>query len=186
MPIHMQCNGYDIHAGHRRPTGWNDINERTQIQTSFPILFLSNTYDPVTPLASGVKMALKFRDAGLIEQKSAGHCTLSAVSRCTIKAIQDYVREGKTVPPPKVDGDRQLDGEWTTCEADEHPWNMYHSQSDRVGGSDASDAEIKEEMRVLEALQEVQHFVDLFSPRWGRSERIIDAAGRVLWYRVSY
>ncbi|PBP18219.1 proteinase [Diplocarpon rosae] len=85
----------------------------------------SNTADPVTPLAAGVKMARNFVDAGLIEQHSMGHCSLAAVSKCTIRKIREYPKDGKLPPHPvKGDKDRELvDGKCEKCDADEWPFH---------------------------------------------------------------
>lgn len=58
---------------------WDDhpAHKSKPIKTSFPLLFLSNTLDPVTPLSAAIKMSQKFVDAGLVEQKAMGHCTIS-------------------------------------------------------------------------------------------------------------
>jgi hypothetical protein len=39
-------------------------------------------------------MAKGFKDAVVLHQKSAGHCSLSAASLCTAKVIRDYFRHG--------------------------------------------------------------------------------------------
>lgn len=56
------------------PMRWDDhpAHKQKPINTSFPVLFVGNSYDPVTPLKAAVKMANKFVDSGLIEQKSEG------------------------------------------------------------------------------------------------------------------
>jgi len=64
-------------------------------------------------------MAKKFVDAGLIEQQSAGHCSLSATSGCTNDWIKGYLRAGVVPPHPKGDLDN---GEWVTCRAETDPW----------------------------------------------------------------
>jgi hypothetical protein len=81
--------------------------------TSHPILLIGNrwdkgslsrllsdisfSHDPVTPLWNARKMAKGFKDAAVLHQKSAGHCSLSAASLCTAKVIRDYFRHG-TLP----------------------------------------------------------------------------------------
>jgi hypothetical protein len=118
LQLLLTCNGYDIHAGVHPPksSANNRVRDGSQINTSYPILFLSNTLDPVTPLVAGVKMALKFKDAGLVEQQSAGHCTLSSYSPCTFQVVRNYILDGIVPPPPVVQGDDYLGGEWKTCE----------------------------------------------------------------------
>ncbi|KAK3332767.1 TAP-like protein-domain-containing protein [Cercophora scortea] len=167
MEIMLQCNGWDIayspNSPWASPFQLSSNNSNNQISTSFPLLFLSNTYDPVTPLAAAVKMALKFQHAGLLEQKSQGHCTTSTASRCTAQVIRDYVWYGKVPPAPVVDGDKYLDGEWDVCEADERPW--------RPAGSAAMIA--AEEERVAGAFRTIRGALQGV-PRWeseGRRER---------------
>ncbi|KAJ4294681.1 hypothetical protein N0V88_004911 [Collariella sp. IMI 366227] len=147
MKLMLQCNGWDV-----SPPPWHspepailkakfDWKNTTQIETVNPILFLSNTLDPVTPLRAAVKMALKFKDAGLIEQSGGGHCTISAASRCTAKVIREYLATGKVPPPPKLDltdmgmgPSSRPKGEWQRCLADESPWEratIFESEEDR-------------------------------------------------------
>ncbi|KAH6617524.1 TAP-like protein-domain-containing protein [Chaetomium tenue] len=119
IPLMMQCSGWDLTSPQQTPSSpWKSVK---QIDTANPILFLSNTYDPVTPLRAAVKMALKFKGAGLLEQEAPGHCTISAASRCTANVVREYLATGKVPPPPKGVDD-QYRGEWKHCSADEYPW----------------------------------------------------------------
>lgn len=157
--VMLQCNGWNISKPHVRapPFLLSDPNA-SPVTTSFPILFLSNTYDPVTPLTAAVKMALRFRDAGLVEQKTEGHSTLSSVSRCIARTVRDYVVHGKVPPAPKVDGDNYLKGTWATCEADEKPWKMIGSK----GG-----LQIAEEDREIVGALKILREAMVAMPRWG-------------------
>ncbi|KAI0702271.1 Alpha/Beta hydrolase protein [Cytidiella melzeri] len=71
--------------------------------TSFPLLIIGNTADPVTPLASAHAVARDFNGSSVVlTQNSAGHCSLAAPSLCTAKAIGEYFREGKLPEPGTV------------------------------------------------------------------------------------
>ncbi|KAJ7648654.1 TAP-like protein-domain-containing protein, partial [Mycena polygramma] len=67
--------------------------------TSFPILLVGNTADPVTPLWSAKKMSQGFKGSVVLTQDSTGHCSLSGPSICTRKHIRNYFLDG-TLPPP--------------------------------------------------------------------------------------
>lgn len=65
-----------------------------KFKTAEPILVLSTTYDPVCPLISAQKAHNSFKGAGLVEQKSYGHCSISMPSLCTAKHVQRYFNDG--------------------------------------------------------------------------------------------
>jgi hypothetical protein len=87
--------------------------------TSFPVLFLSNKFDPVTPLVNAQSMSKLFPRSSLLVQNAIGvchsllflhslkiliiihfqHTTFSATSNCTYQAIRSYVRDG-VIPKP--------------------------------------------------------------------------------------
>lgn len=155
LTVMLGCEGWGIEAIDP-PMRWDDHPAKKQkpINTSFPVLFISNTYDPVTPLTAGVHMAKKFVDAGLIEQKSMGHCSLAAVSRCTIAKVKAYFKEGKVSPPPKEGGKgKELeDGEWDRCEADEWPFHPHTGERFIA----RSGVEATEEVEAMDAAKEMQ------------------------------
>lgn len=136
----LVCNGWDIFP----PRTSNPTQSGNQVKTHHPLLFMSMTLDPVTPLLAAVKMALKFEDAGLLEVKSAGHATISAASRCSAKIVRDYIVDGKLPPPPVVDGEDYLGGKWTTCEADEEPWKPIIPEIVSGGPEDFREASVEE------------------------------------------
>ncbi|GAB1316480.1 hypothetical protein MFIFM68171_06690 [Madurella fahalii] len=152
MNLMMACNGWDIYGPHPTPKHpWSaalssNPSSQDQVETAFPLLFLSSTYDPVTPLAAAVKMALQFKDAGLVEQLSEGHCTIAAASTCTAKVVRDYVHRGK-VPAPPVAGNR----EWMRCGVDEGPWGIIKHRNEGVLGVGA-----EEEREIMQGWKEVQ------------------------------
>lgn len=167
LTVMLGCEGWGIEAVDP-PMRWDDhpAHKQKPIKTSFPVLFISNTYDPVTPLKAGVKMAKKFVDAGLIEQKSMGHCSLAAVSLCTISKIKAYFTEGKVPPPPEAGGKgRELeDGKWDRCEANEWPFHPY----DPSQGFAAISVDVKD-IEAMNALKEMQ---DIFAEmkHWGQPQ----------------
>ncbi|KAF7307452.1 Abhydrolase-4 domain-containing protein [Mycena indigotica] len=65
--------------------------------TSFPLLLIGNTGDPVTPLWSAQKVSKGFKDSVVLTQDSFGHCSLSGPSLCTHKHIRAYFLNG-TLP----------------------------------------------------------------------------------------
>ncbi|PQE16873.1 alpha beta-hydrolase protein [Rutstroemia sp. NJR-2017a BBW] len=164
MSVLIQCSGYTI-PSIDPPMRWDDhpAHRQKPIKTSFPLFYISNSADPVTPLIAGVKMASKFVDAGLVEQNSVGHCSLAARSICTIRKIRAYFREGK-VPAAPVPGKGKnlLDGEWEKCEADEEPWHQW-SGAERRANDDIEAAEL-ERMTAWGGIQNAFERVDL----WGQ------------------
>ncbi|KAH7334279.1 TAP-like protein-domain-containing protein [Rhizoctonia solani] len=68
-------------------------------KTRFPILFVSLDADPVTPLASAVKMNRAFgsESSSLLIQQGFGHPSYAHPSLCTIKHVAGYFVNG-TVP----------------------------------------------------------------------------------------
>ncbi|KAJ7250341.1 TAP-like protein-domain-containing protein [Mycena rebaudengoi] len=70
--------------------------------TSFPLLLVGNTADPVTPLNSAKEMSKGFAGSVVLTQDSAGHCSLSAPSPCTQKHIRQYFLKGALPDPDTV------------------------------------------------------------------------------------
>ncbi|KAG4417337.1 hypothetical protein IFR04_009552 [Cadophora malorum] len=167
MTIMISCDAYPVKAVDP-PMRWDDhpSHKADPIKTSFPLLFISNTADPVTPLAAGVKMALKFVDAGLVEQHSMGHCSIAAVSKCSIGKIRDYLRQGK-VPPHPVKGGKGrelIDGKWTKCDAEQYPFHPY--------GGDIMAAQSVEEVVEIERMNAMKKVQNVFSKMktWGQEQ----------------
>ncbi|KAI0599616.1 alpha/beta-hydrolase [Biscogniauxia sp. FL1348] len=78
--------------------------------TSFPILFVANTADNITPLVSARNNSQGFPGSVILVQNSYGHTSLSAASSCTAGYIYSYFQNG-TLPAPG-----------TTCEPDMLPF----------------------------------------------------------------
>ncbi|KAF7675003.1 alpha beta hydrolase fold-1 [Alternaria burnsii] len=96
----MSCAAWKIKASYKfeGPYGGN---------TSHPILFVSNTADPVTPLRSGRYMHSLFPDSSLLISDHVGHCSISAPDICSLSRVKAYFQTGELpssgtvcVPPP--------------------------------------------------------------------------------------
>lgn len=68
-----------------------------------PLLFISNRFDPVTPLSAARRMHDNHPGSGLIIQESTGHCALvSAPSECTRQLVRHYFKTGEVPKDDKV------------------------------------------------------------------------------------
>ncbi|KAF2849700.1 alpha/beta-hydrolase [Plenodomus tracheiphilus IPT5] len=82
--------------------------------TSNPILFISGTADPITPLPAAEKMQGLFPGSGLLVWKGAGHTAHFRNSTCVSDYEKRYMVHG-TLPPVN-----------TTCELEQaNPWIAY-------------------------------------------------------------
>jgi pimeloyl-ACP methyl ester carboxylesterase len=98
--LRMRCAAWNIRASHR-------FEGTFGANTSNPILFISNTADPVTPLSSGRYMSSLFPGSSLLVSDHAGHCTLSGLDNCVLERVRGYFQTGEVplhgtvcVPPP--------------------------------------------------------------------------------------
>jgi TAP-like protein len=82
--INMPCSNWDLRAA------WKCNKTISADSTSYPILWLSNTRDPVTPLRNAQKMSKKFPGSVVFGQDGDGHCTIASPSSCTIRGIRSY------------------------------------------------------------------------------------------------
>lgn len=103
--LKMRCTAWPIQASYsfRGPFGGN---------TSHPILFVSNTADPVTPLRSGRLMHSFFPGSSLLVGDGAGHCSLATPSTCTLGHIRDYFQTG------------ELPSDGTLCIPEKSAWSL--------------------------------------------------------------
>ncbi|KAF2145297.1 uncharacterized protein K452DRAFT_316367 [Aplosporella prunicola CBS 121167] len=69
------------------------------VKTKNPVLFIGNTFDPVTPLVSAHNVSSDFEGSVVLEHNGHGHTSMGQESLCTVKAIQAYFLNG-TLPKP--------------------------------------------------------------------------------------
>ncbi|SJL01172.1 uncharacterized protein ARMOST_04490 [Armillaria ostoyae] len=65
--------------------------------TSYPILFIGNTADPVTPLSGAKKLSSAFPGSVVLTQNASGHTSAFSSSECTYAYVQAYFQNG-TLP----------------------------------------------------------------------------------------
>ncbi|KJZ71790.1 hypothetical protein HIM_08810 [Hirsutella minnesotensis 3608] len=84
-------------AGRLREAKWRFSADDIKTDTAFPILFIGNHMDNVTPLESTYNNSARFPSSAVLEQKSFGHASSAAPSTCTAKYIRAYFQNG-TLP----------------------------------------------------------------------------------------
>ncbi|ROW04783.1 hypothetical protein VMCG_04895 [Cytospora schulzeri] len=120
-------------AGRQVRPKWR-FNGPFEAKTSFPILYIANMADNITPLVSARNNSAGFEDSVVLVQNSYGHTSLAAPSTCIAKAIRAYFQDGK------------LPADGTTCEPELLPFDIPgHS----VMGAIADDTELAEASREL-------------------------------------
>ncbi|EUC55457.1 alpha beta hydrolase fold protein [Rhizoctonia solani AG-3 Rhs1AP] len=89
------CRGWSFRATERYTGPWTV--EKGLKKTRFPILFVSLDADPITPLASAVKMSNGFgsESASLLIQQGFGHTSNAHPSLCTLTNLRGYLLDGK-------------------------------------------------------------------------------------------
>jgi pimeloyl-ACP methyl ester carboxylesterase len=94
------------------------LGDFEDIELQVPVLMIGNTYDPATPLASAKRLLGKMgKNAVLLEQRSYGHCSVSAVSSCTYNTTLDYLLNGNLPEDGKV------------CDVDDEEYGDYFPRS---------------------------------------------------------
>jgi len=90
LPQRVRCSGWQVHGNNvfQGPTGGN---------TSFPLLVIGNTADPVTPARGAVRTAQTFTNSVVLIQDSPGHTSFAATSSCTQSLVRAYFQNG-TLP----------------------------------------------------------------------------------------
>lgn len=82
------------------------------IKTSYPLLFLSNLRDPLTPLQDAISNSAIFPGSVVLQANISGHTTFAAPSTCTDKVLFAYFNS-ETLPAPN-----------TICQPDALPFNL--------------------------------------------------------------
>ncbi|EPE06209.1 alpha beta hydrolase fold family [Ophiostoma piceae UAMH 11346] len=122
---------FPIHCVNRKVRAkWRFAGPYGASNTSFPILFVANMADNVTPLISARNNSAGFPSSVVLVQQSYGHTSLSAPSTCTAKAIRNYFQHG-ILPQPD-----------TKCQPNMLPFDLPAPASESVSGVDAADAEL--------------------------------------------
>ncbi|KAK0656956.1 TAP-like protein-domain-containing protein [Cercophora newfieldiana] len=114
--------------------------------TSFPVLFVNNIADNITPLVSARNNSAGFPGSVVLVQNSYGHTSLAAASSCTARAVRSYFREGR------------MPAEGTVCEADEMPFG----EAAFPGAGGEGGAEVEESDALTEAVGRLSR-----GARWG-------------------
>ncbi|KAL7272443.1 hypothetical protein RUND412_004758 [Rhizina undulata] len=92
--IRLGCVGWGV-----RPK-WR-FEGKLAANTSWPLLFIGNTADTVTPVRNARKMSQNYGGSVVLEQNSEGHCSISSPSVCTARHVNTYFATGE-LPPPGV------------------------------------------------------------------------------------
>ncbi|GJN69031.1 hypothetical protein PLICBS_003077 [Purpureocillium lilacinum] len=87
---------------------WRFSTDDIKADTSFPILYIGNIADNVTPLASARNNSALFPSSAVLVQKSYGHCSLAAPSTCTVRHIRAYFQNG-TLPAAGTECEQDYD-----------------------------------------------------------------------------
>ena len=84
----VSCAGWESRNVWRFEGPWH-------VTPAYPILFIGNTFDNITPLTSSVYNAGYFANSSVLVQNSYGHCSLGTPSRCTMEARKRYFQTGE-------------------------------------------------------------------------------------------
>ncbi|KAJ7310915.1 Alpha/Beta hydrolase protein [Mycena albidolilacea] len=86
------CSGWKLHREDRFKGPFRAPN------TSFPLLVIGNTADPVTPIAGAKSTVDAFPGSALLTIDAPGHTSLGAPSTCFYRYLRQYFQNG-TLPP---------------------------------------------------------------------------------------
>ena len=63
-------------------------------KTKVPILFIANTYDPITPITGARRVALKYPESQILTIDGMGHASIGPRNGCAFKKMADYLQHG--------------------------------------------------------------------------------------------
>ncbi|CAA7269867.1 unnamed protein product [Cyclocybe aegerita] len=87
--VRLLCSGWKIHP--------NSFKGPITANTSYPLLIIGNTLDPITPLAAAKEAVKAFPGSVLLTQDSPGHASVTTPSECTYRHVRNYFLNG-TLP----------------------------------------------------------------------------------------
>ncbi|KAK4231079.1 TAP-like protein-domain-containing protein [Podospora fimiseda] len=96
----LSCVGREIRPKWRKPKTLFDEKKKTR----FPILFVNNIGDNVTPLVSARRNSELFEKSVVLVQEGYGHTSLAAGSRCMAEKVRGYFQEGKVTGEGRCGG----------------------------------------------------------------------------------
>ncbi|KAJ7019489.1 TAP-like protein-domain-containing protein [Mycena alexandri] len=130
----VSCTGWEVH---RNDTFKGPV---AAANTSFPLLLVTNTADPVTPKAGALKMAARFPGSGLLTQDSPGHTSNVAPSLCTAFYLRQYFQNG-TLPEPG-----------TVCSVDATLFGASSNLTSRMPSSTTEEEQVLEALKIIGAV----------------------------------
>jgi pimeloyl-ACP methyl ester carboxylesterase len=92
----IRCLGWPIRSAWRFTGPFTSRTENGSSRLSTPILFMGNSFDPMTSIHSAQKAANDFPGSVVLEQNARGHCALGNAlpSPCTLSYLRAYVKDG--------------------------------------------------------------------------------------------
>jgi len=136
------CHAWDEAGMMPRKSHYGGTFELPDNTVNTPILVLSNTYDPVTSLASAKRANGRLgNNARLVQQTDGwGHCSASQTSYCTARIVRAFWNDG-VIPSEKH----------TLCGVDQKPWQPFNDTEivkGNVAGNN-NDADLQEAWKSL-------------------------------------
>ncbi|MEY2849867.1 MAG: hypothetical protein RI885_2534 [Actinomycetota bacterium] len=118
--VGLPCATWPVEAASRYAGPWD-------VPTANPVLLLSPTLDPITPLASAEELHGLLADSRLLVQESYGHTTLAPgqESSCTLGYLRAYLLE------------QELPADGTVCASDTTPFGQPTDDSGEPDGPES-------------------------------------------------